>query len=92
MDKWTCKNSYEASNGARRVKIWYRDNGNMFRFVEYTRMPAGPEDEGALGSGYWARDAVSGIFGDFDACLDEARRSIPWLGATVDERKPDQRK
>lgn len=89
MEGWTCRRTYEADSKARRVEIWQRDDDNIFRFVECTWMPAGPEDEGALGAGYWSREGGSGMFGDIDACLTEAQRSIPWLGATRYERKPN---
>ena len=51
---------------------------DLFRYTVAVWMPATPEDEGALGDGYWHTERISGLFDNAEACAADARKSETW--------------
>lgn len=58
------------------------DGAGQFRYVLCSWMPAGPEDEGALGDGFWMAEEVSGRYGWLATCRTDAKRALQLRGAS----------
>lgn len=79
MAGWKVIKTLKDEDGTRRLDIQSGDDGKFYCFQLFDWMPAGEEDEGALGDGFWQVSGTSGLFDTADACEREAQRTVDWL-------------
>lgn len=62
----------DCSDGERHVEIEVRDDGQLFRFTEFTRQREEDYE-------FWMPTHISGLYSDAATAERDARESIPWL-------------
>ena len=74
MAGWETITVLADDDGARRVEVQQGPDG-FYRYVVAVWMAAAPEDEGALGDGFWQTERISGLFDDAETCAADSRHS-----------------
>ncbi|MBF9041710.1 hypothetical protein HKCCE4037_00080 [Rhodobacterales bacterium HKCCE4037] len=81
MPNWAPIRRYRDAADRRRLDLHRSPDGQLYRHRAFFWVDAAPEDEGAIGAGYWTEGGMSGYFSTFAECEQDARGEHSWINA-----------